>query len=188
MRLPESAVSAITDFIFLAHPLKKADILFVPGGPGLEPAFKAAALYHEGMAPLILPSGLKSKVDDTTRGAYASEFEAIRHTLMSLGVPEKSILKEDRATYTYQNALFSREVLDARGLSIARAILVTKPVHARRAYMYYQSCFPDADLLACPCAHPITKENWFASREGIEAVFAEISRIGAYQGDLFLPV
>ena len=179
-------IQPISDFLFVSHPPKKGDVLFVPGGSSLEPARKAAELYHMGFAPLILPSGCFSKLDKTTCGGFETEWAAMRQELRSLAVPESAILKENNATFTYENALFSKAVLDDAGITVRAAILCCKPVHARRALNYYQSCFPETDICVCPCADTITKENWFKSKEGIEKTFHEIAGIGAYQGELLL--
>ena len=185
--LPLCEISAITEFVFVSHAPMKADIIFLPGGANTAVAEKTAELYHAGFARLLLPSGLHSKVDPTTKGSYASEWEAMVAILLSRDVPEACILREDQATYTLQNALFSRAVLDRAGITIKRALLVTRPVHARRARLYYQSCFPEAALLSCPAEDPgVTRENWFLSSEGVQRVFGEITRIGQYQGDLLL--
>ena len=47
----------MTDFIFLEDEPKKADVIFLPGSEEGELARTAARLYHEGYAPLIIPSG-----------------------------------------------------------------------------------------------------------------------------------
>ena len=187
MPFPKEMIQSISEFLFVSHPPKKGDVLFAPGGSSVEPARKAAELYHRGFAPLILPSGRFSKVDATTCGDFETEWAAMRHKLISLSVPKEAILKEDRATFTYENALFSKAVLDAAGINISVAILCCKPVHARRALHYYQSCFVNAEICVCPCFDTITKENWFKSKEGIDRVFREIAGIGAYQGELLQP-
>ena len=66
----------------------------------------------------------------------------MRRILMENGVPERAILREDEATYTYQNAIFSRKRTDAMKLTVSRGIICCMPVHARRAKMYYETLFP----------------------------------------------
>ena len=48
---------AISDFIFVEDTPQKADVIFVPGGNYPDAAVHAAALYRQGFAPYILPSG-----------------------------------------------------------------------------------------------------------------------------------
>lgn len=53
-------------------------------------------------------------------GNYETEWEFLRTVLQKNGVPEKAILREDKATYTYENALRSREVTDAAGIEVKK--------------------------------------------------------------------
>lgn len=50
-------IDDITNFIFLEDQPEKADIIFIPGGSYAEIAEKAAMLWKENYAPIILPSG-----------------------------------------------------------------------------------------------------------------------------------
>lgn len=85
----------------------------------------------------------------------------MRAVLMANGVPENAILREDEATFTYQNAIYSRRRTDAEKLTVRRALLCCMPIHARRAKMYYQTLFPETELLICPApGASITCENW----------------------------
>ena len=57
----------ITDFIFIEHEAEAADVIFIPGGPCGEIALHAAELYHQGYAPLLIPSGKHSILDPVYR-------------------------------------------------------------------------------------------------------------------------
>ena len=109
----------------------------------------------------------------------------MRHVLLQNGVPDTAILREDEATYTYQNAIYSRRRTDAERILVRRALLCCMPQHARRAKMYYETLYPDAELLVCPvqCA-PVTRENWMREPEGIDAVLGELERCGAQFHDI----
>ena len=93
------------------------DFIFVEDLPE-----KAAELYRKGLAQKILPSGRYSITvgkfagvldkKECYGGTYGTEWEFLRDVLMRNGVPEEMILKEDQATYTYENAIYSRQVTD----------------------------------------------------------------------------
>jgi uncharacterized SAM-binding protein YcdF (DUF218 family) len=103
----------------------------------------------------------------------------MRHILMKNGVPESAILREDEATYTYQNAINSRARTDREGVIVNRGIICCMPVHARRAKMYYQTLYPDAELIVCPAKDAaLTRDNWVNSEAGIDAVLGELERCG----------
>lgn len=182
----------ISDFIFLDDAPAPADVIFIPGNGHALPAERAAALYRAGFAPLLLPSGRYaigssgfvgqlsgSRPYRDPDGSFATEWAFMRRVLLDNGVPDSAILREDEATYTYQNAIFSRRRTDALKLTVRRAILCCMPVHTRRAKMYYETLFPETEWRVCPAqGAAITRENWWQSDAGIDAVLGELSRCG----------
>ena len=182
-------IREITDFIFLEDTPRPADVIFIPGNGHAEPSELAARLYAQGLAPWVLPSGryatgrgeFAGQISgaQTYAGRFGTEWAFMRRILMDNGVPERAILREDEATYTYQNAIFSRKRTDAMKLTVSRGIICCMPVHARRAKMYYETLFPEAELLVCPApGAAVTRETWLQSPEGIDAVLGELSRCG----------
>lgn len=176
------------EFIFAEDQPEKADIIFVPGNGFPEMAERAAELYKMGYAPCVLPSGRYSVVTgvfsgvlskkELYKGSYATEWEFLRDVLMKNGVPKEAVLKENQATFTYENAIFSRQVTDRAGLKIKKAILCCKTYHARRALMYYELLYPETEFFVCPASpDSITRENWRETEAGVEAVTGEITRI-----------
>ena len=188
-------IEDITRFIFLEDAPQPADVIFIPGNGHAEPSELAAQFYLKGYAPRVLPSGRyaigsgafcgqKSGAKEYT-GRFDTEWAFMRHVLIENGVPESAILREDEATYTYQNAIYSRRRTDSEGLAIHRAIICCMPVHARRARMYYETLFPEAELLVCPAKNvPILRENWMHEPEGIDTVLGEMERCGGQFHDI----
>ena len=178
--MAERFFQCITDFIFVEHPLEPADIIFVPGGSYPEAAQAAAGLYLRGMAPLILPSGKYSILKGEFEGPWESEWAYLRNVLLQAGVPDRAILKEDEATFTYENAIKSREVTLRQNIPVRRAILCCQAFHARRCLMYYQEQFPDTRFMVRPVkTRGIDRENWYLDREKIDVVLGEVERCGA---------
>lgn len=178
----------ISDFVFVEQKPEKADIIFVPGNGYPQMAERAARLYREGYAPFVLPSGRYSTVTGTFSGvlaererypeAFQTEWEFFKTVLVRNGVPKEAILREDQATFTYENAIYSRQVTDRAGLTIRRAILCCKTYHARRALMYYQLLYPETEFFVCPsCTDGITAQNWQETEEGVNVVTGEVTRI-----------
>lgn len=185
----QAFLKQMTDFIFVEDKPEKADIIFIPGSGFPQLAEEAAALYHAGFAPLVLPSGRYSitlghfggvqEKQELYQGEYETEWDFLRQVLLEKGVPKAAVLKEDRATYTYENAIRSREVTDAAGIVVRKAILCCKPYHARRSLLYYQLLYPETQFLVCPIRESdITKDNWFLTEKGTNLVLGEIERIG----------
>jgi len=154
-------------------------------------------MYHQGMAEYLLPSGRYSVklghfkgVPEAFRQDYPDDYETewayLRTVLMKAGVPERAILREDQATYTWENAQYSRKVCDSMGLEVKRAILCCRAFHARRALMYYHAAFPDADILVCPASVPgESRDDWFTNEKGRRRVMGEVSRLGTQVNEVF---
>lgn len=189
-------IEDITKFIFISNKPQKADIIFVPGGSYPEIAEKAAILWKEKYSPLILPSGKYSiKLEaftgsmskaDIYNGQYVTEWEFLKDVLIKNGVSENSILKEDKATNTYQNAIYSKEVTDGVEMNIKKAIICCQAFHARRCFMYYQLLYPQTEFFICPTdTQGINSENWYTTDEGINKVLGELARCGYQFVDIF---
>ena len=172
---------AMTDFIFIEEEPVRSDVIFIPGGNYPDAALRAARLYRDGYAPYLLPSGKFSVIDGifTGEGNYATEWEYLTDILKKEGVPETAILKEDQATYTYENAIYSRQVLEKKKIPVKTAILCCQAFHSRRCFLYYQEQFPDTRFTICPVVtRGICRDNWFQSEKGIDTVLGEIERCG----------
>lgn len=85
-------------------------------------------LYRAGKAPLILLSGANILLMGE-KGV--SEAKAAQGLLREWGVPEQAMLIEEKSQNTHENAVFSKAILDARGLK--RVLLVTSAFHMSRA-------------------------------------------------------
>ena len=171
----------LTNFIFLEDEPQKADVIFLPGSEEGVLAKTAARLYLEGYAPLIVPSGKYAKwTGHSMVDQFETESDHFAYLLMEEGVPEKAILKEREATYTYQNAINTRKLLDERGIKVKKALLCCQAYHARRSKLYYQILFPETEILVIPTiTKGITRDNWFKNREMSDVVLGEIERCGS---------
>ena len=184
-------IQAVTEFIFVEDQPEQADVIFVPGSRKIENAIRAAELFKAGYAPYVLPSGRFSTVHGCFMGVpkkyaadypdtYATEWEFFREVLMKHGVPESAILREDQATYTWENAQFSRDVLKEQGIRCETAILCCHAFHARRALLYYSAAMPETRFIVCPAETPgNTRRDWFLTDKGRGRVLGEVQRLGS---------
>ena len=194
-------VNDISNFIFLDEEPEISDIIFIPGGSFPEPSERAAELWINGFAPLILPSGKygmrigrfpgAQTKKDLFDGDFMTEWDFMKSVLIKSGVDEKSILMENNASErgTYDNAFMSRAVTDMLGLTINKAIICCKPFHARRCQMTYAWAYPKTKFIICPAENgydfgssdrAIRKDNWFYDEIGIKKVMSELQRCGQY--------
>ncbi len=90
---------------------------------------EAMRLYRAGKAPLIVASGGDSPLSKSYGNTH--EAEEMRAMLEEWGIPESAILVEDRSINTHENAMFTHQLLQARGIN--QIILVTSATHMPRA-------------------------------------------------------
>ena len=85
-----------------------------------------------------------------------SEAEAMANYLIDHGVSESCILLEDRAGSTYENVLYSGELLRENGYQLDEVLIVSNGFHLTRAKMLWNRLWGDdggLSLLAAPCSH-----------------------------------
>ncbi len=86
-----------------------------------------------------------------------SEAQAMANYLIGRGVAEEQILLEDRATSTYENMLYSIEMLEEEGYDISNGVMVvSNGFHLTRARILWNRVYGDCDdlsTLAAPCSH-----------------------------------
>jgi uncharacterized SAM-binding protein YcdF (DUF218 family) len=99
-----------------------------PSGALQARAERAAELYRQGLAPLVVFSGGVGRFPP-------AEALAARDLALSLGVPPSACATEEGSHSTAENAAFTARLLRSRGLS--EAILVSDPYHLLRARQYF---------------------------------------------------
>ncbi len=181
MRQDKAFLRSVTELVFVRDEPCAADILFIPGSSHAAPCLLAADLCHRGFAPVILPSGRFGMNQERFRiPPYETECDWMCNILLEAGVPEQAILREDQARCTWDNARFSRAVCDRAGLRIRRALLCCRPFHARRASIYYQWAFPEAELRCIPCDEPgVNANDWFSTKAGRDRILGEVRRLSS---------
>ncbi|MEP7259270.1 MAG: YdcF family protein, partial [Flavitalea sp.] len=126
----------IWDYHHLNHELAKADCILTLGSHDLRVADRAAELYLQGLAPLMIFSG---GLGNFTKGVWtepeADQFAAIAR---KHGVPADAILTENQSTNTGENILFTERLLKKKGIHIDHFIVVQKPYMERRSYATFK--------------------------------------------------
>lgn len=112
----------------------------------------AAHLYHAGVAPkLLLTGGYIDWMDE--RNPPAKDMAEI---LQMLGVPETALWYETESRNTYENALFSRQILAENG--IQSIVLVTSALHMPRAVALFEK--QGFEVIPAPADYTLTQNDW----------------------------
>lgn len=108
-------------------------------------AERGAELFLEGWAPLLIFSGGLGAI---TKHLWAdAEADRFARIAVDMGVPEESILIENRSTNTGENVQFTREMLAAKGLDPVSFILVQKPYMERRTFATFSKVWPGKRII-----------------------------------------
>jgi uncharacterized SAM-binding protein YcdF (DUF218 family) len=132
------------DYHRLGHTLEKADCIIALGSHDTRVAERAAEVFREGWAPLLVCSG---HLGALTRAMWTRpEAEIFADVAVARGVPRDRVLTESRSTNTGENVDFSRLLLAERGLTPRRAIAVQKPYMERRTLATFAQRWPELDV------------------------------------------
>src|SRR5258705_5483030 len=132
------------EYHHMNHALEKTDCILVLGSHDLRVAERAAQLYFEGWAPIIIFSGgLGNLTKEMWTETEADQFAEIA---INMGVPKEAILIENKSTNTGENILFTQRLLARRNLYPQSFIVVQKPYMERRSYATFKKYWADKKL------------------------------------------
>ncbi len=117
----------------------------------------AAWLYQQGKAQHLLLSGGRIE----WRQGSSTPAEDMALLLRNIGIPQEALWLETTSRNTYENALYCRQILQAKG--VHRIILVTSALHMPRAVALFEH--QGLEVIPAPTDFKVTQENWQALRE-----------------------
>jgi uncharacterized SAM-binding protein YcdF (DUF218 family) len=133
------------DYHHVNHQLEKADCIFALGSHDLRVADRAAELWLEGWAPLVIMSGgLGNFTADMWTEKEADRFAGIA---IKRGVPPDAILVENQSSNTGENILFTQRLLKEKNLDPESFIVVQKPYMERRSFATFKKHWPDKRVI-----------------------------------------
>ncbi len=140
-----SLAQKLWDYHHMNHGLTKADCILGLGSHDLRVAERAADIYFEGWAPLIIMAGgLGNLTQNIWTEPEADKFAAVA---LKRGVPESAILIENRSTNTGENILFTQQLLKEKGIVLNDFILVQKPYMERRSFATFKKHWPEKNII-----------------------------------------
>jgi uncharacterized SAM-binding protein YcdF (DUF218 family) len=110
---------------------------------GADRIVHASRLYRAGKAPLVVATG----GGDARSAAVQQPADTTADLLVEWGVPRDAILVERESRTTYEDAVNTKAMLDARGID-GPVLLVTSATHMWRSMAVFES----AGLRAIPAA------------------------------------
>jgi len=133
------------DYHLMKHQIATADAILVLCSHDERVVERAAQLFHEGWAPLVIFSGGQGSITRTLWNE--PEAERFARIAISLNVPPERILIEAHSTNTGENIKFTKRLLAERGLDLQKFIVVQKPYMERRAFATFRKLWPEKDLV-----------------------------------------
>jgi uncharacterized SAM-binding protein YcdF (DUF218 family) len=141
----DALARAVWDYHHMGHRLDKSDCIIALGSHDIRVAERAAELYREGWAPLVVCTG---RLGSLTKGVWTrAEAEIFAEVAIARGVPKDRVLVEGCATNTGENVAYTRELLRARGIRVETVIAVQKPYMERRTFATFRKRWPEVDVI-----------------------------------------
>lgn len=155
----------------IEDPLEKADVLIVLSDDNFyaDRATRAAELFREGKAPLVVAGGRRLRPS-------AGIAELMEHDLVERGVPKDKILRfaqDGDSTREEAEALAKL----AKGKKWHKAIVVTSNYHTRRVRFIFRQVFPQDIEIRVASARDgdFDPENWWEKRKSTKLFVREIA-------------
>jgi uncharacterized SAM-binding protein YcdF (DUF218 family) len=158
----------LIDFLFYEEKPVQADVIILLSGEKEERGrmTKVAELYHAGYADKVL---LTNATSPGSSIEYAESF----------GIPREALLTENKATSTYENALYSKEIVLEQGFE--SALVVTSNYHMRRAKLAFERVFHDNGVSFTYVPYQpksITRDSWEKNHKLFKKEYKKL--IGGY--------
>ena len=185
-RVPtEAEIADINARHLIETPLLPADLLFVFGTRQdvQERVDEACRLWRAGYFRWAIVSG------GVTPGSDQSECEVIAGAMVARGVPADIILREDRATNTGENVIFSLPIIEETiGLANVRSVICLGNTWTARRYpMTLHRHWPDVEkMLVTVDSFATPRTLWHTDAEFSRRMLSEWDKIEPYKARGFI--
>jgi len=131
-------------------------------------ATRAAELYRQNLAPMVVASGIRLR-------PYAGISELMTHDLIERGVPKEHIIPFPQdADNTREEADALKTMVQQKGWK--RVIIVTSNYHTRRARLIFRKVFPSDIKVEMASARDgdFDPANWYEHRRAVKRFWLEV--------------
>lgn len=173
-------VKTIWDYHHMSHRLEKADLIIVMGSSDTQVAVRAAKVFKESWAPLVITTGGFGRI--SKKKWDKPEAEVFAEIMVKHGVPSEKILVENKSSNTSENIEFARNVLRNGGVKVRKVILIHKPYGERRAYATFRKVWPGPKVIVTSpqLSFEKYKREGVSKEEMIHIVVGDLQRIKEY--------
>ncbi len=152
---------------------QKADaIVSISGGNTAARTNEAVRLYEQGWANKIIFSGAAADISSPSNAAV------MKAQAVEQGVPAASILMDEDAKNTNQNAEFTAKIITDNNFK--KIILTTSGYHQRRAYLEFSRALAGTgvEIINAPAQNdPQWTKFWWLSLRGWQLTLSELGGI-----------
>ncbi len=127
----------------------------------------AAEVYRDGKSEKILLSGGSIEWLGDGNTTPADDMAAL---LLDMGIPQEALILENTSRNTYENALYTKEILEAEG--IEQILLVTSAMHMPRAVALFEN--QGFDVIPLPTDFNVTEKVSSSSNNDFIGKFIDI--------------
>ncbi len=173
----------IWDYHLMHQTLKKADVIFGLGTYDTRIAEWSADLFLKGYAPLVIFSGGIAHTGDLLDPRWnRPEAEVFAEIAERLGVPKGKMILETEAHNTGENILFTRKLLEEKGIVPKSFLLVQKPYMQRRTYAAFKKLWPGIDftVTSYPDSYETFPNEKISKENLINVMVGDLQRIKEY--------
>ena len=161
-------IHILWQYLGLSHPLQTADVIVGFGSYDTATAERAAKLWLQSLAPVLLFTGGFGK---GTEGFFTeAEGDVYAKIALGMGVPATHILIDTKATHSGENITFSKQLLQSANITPTRMIAVHKPYMGRRLYAALCKQWPGPEIIIAPSSETYSQHRErFVTSGGSEA-------------------
>ena len=164
----------------LKQTLHTADAIIALGNMDVRIAEKAAQLWHEGNAPIVVASGGVGRL--TPKTWAKSEAAIFADVLNKAGIPHEDVIVEDKSTNLPENIRYSVEALKSKNIPFHHLILVALPFAERRVLALCKKQFHDMEIqMTSPdVTYPNFINEVISREEALNLIVGEIDRLDKF--------
>lgn len=170
-------LQSMADFLITDETMEKSDVIIVLGGEIKgERTKRAVELYNQGLAGTLLFS------DGTDLSWRTKAVEEMTALALELGVPKEAIMEETDSRSTYENAVYSKEVMLKNNYK--SAIVVTTNWHSKRSQFIFDKVFAGTNIKLSYANAPDERidslQQWWKDSEKQQIVLTEWAKYAVY--------